>query len=216
MQEQSVILHSLSDRTQAPKISDTRDPVTSGILNRSRGIAKTDEEAGIFLSIQYDEAQLHKRIAHSITESLRYEKLDERYETVTEAHQKTFGWILKPRQNDDGVIWSDFVQWLREGDDLFWITGKPGSGKTTLMKFIYENPATEEHLRVWSKDTPLSIAGFFFWWAGTEKQRSQEGLLRTLLYSLLRQMPILVPYVFPSQWAGRYASLTGLRKVNYV
>jgi hypothetical protein len=216
MQEQSVILHSLSDRTQAPNISDTQDPVTSGILKRSRGIAKTDEEAGIFLSIQYDEAQLHKRIAHSITESLRYEKLDERYETVTEAHQKTFEWILKPRQNDDGVIWSDFVQWLREGDDLFWITGKPGSGKTTLMKFIYENPATEEHLHVWSKDTPLSVAGFFFWWAGTAKQKSQEGLLRTLLYSLLRQMPILVPYVFPSQWAGRYASLTGLRKANYV
>ena len=179
-------------------------------------MAKNDDEAGIFLSIQYEEARRHRRIADSITNSLRYEKLDERFETVTEAHQKTFEWILQPRQNGREVIWSDFVQWLREGDDLFWITGNPGSGKTTLMKFIYENPATEEHLKVWAKDTPLYVAGFFFLWAGTEKQKSQEGLLRTLLYSLLRQMPILVPYVFPSRWAAQYASAMGLKKINYV
>jgi hypothetical protein len=119
MQEQSVILNSLAARRQAPKISDTQDPVTSGILNRSRGVAKNDDEAGIFLSIQYEEARQHRRIADSITNSLRYEKLDERFETVTEAHQKTFEWILQPRQNGGEVIWSDFVQWLREGDDLF-------------------------------------------------------------------------------------------------
>ncbi|KAE9364398.1 hypothetical protein N431DRAFT_488965 [Stipitochalara longipes BDJ] len=216
MQEQSAILNSLSARMQAPKISDTQDPITTDILKRSQDIARNDEEAKVFLSIQYEEAQRHKRIADLITKSLRYEKLDERFETVTEAHRKTFEWILQPRQNDGEVIWSDFVQWLREGDDLFWITGKPGSGKTTLMKFIYENPATEEHLRVWAKDTPLYVSGFFFWWAGTEKQKSQEGLLRTLLYSLLRQMPILVPYVFPSQWAAQYASETGLKKISYL
>lgn len=216
LQEQTHILTNLATQKQTASVSsiNTKDVVTADVLQRSYGMATTTEEAQVFSKIQHDEAQLHKEVAKRITDSLWYEKFDERCETANEAHEKTFEWILQPRQSGDETQWSDFVKWLREGDDLFWVTGKPGSGKTTLMKFIYDNPATLEHLSFWAKDTPLYIAGFFFWWAGTKEQKSEEGLLRALLYSLLQQMPVLVSYVFPSQWAVQYSFLTGIGEVN--
>jgi hypothetical protein len=41
------------------------------------------------------------------------------------------------------------------------------------------------------------MACFFFWNSGTEIQQSHEGLIRTLLYQLLDQMPRLIPFAFP-------------------
>lgn len=38
--------------------------------------------------------------------------------------------------------WNDFVAWLEEGDGLYWIAGKAGSGKSTLMKYIASHPST--------------------------------------------------------------------------
>jgi hypothetical protein len=38
---------------------------------------------------------------------------------------------------------------------------------------------------------------YFFWVNGTDLQRSQQGLLQTLLYKILRQCPVLVESVVP-------------------
>jgi len=32
--------------------------------------------------------------------------------------------------------WSNFDDWLEHGKDIYWLTGKPSSGKSTLMKYI--------------------------------------------------------------------------------
>ncbi|RBR10305.1 uncharacterized protein FIESC28_09513 [Fusarium coffeatum] len=39
--------------------------------------------------------------------------------------------------------WASFVKWLRSESSLFCIQGKPGSGKSTLVKFIIDNPNTK-------------------------------------------------------------------------
>jgi hypothetical protein len=74
------------------------------------------------------------------------------------------------------------------------VSGKPGSGKSTLMKFICEHEATKETLQTWANGQQLVVANFFFWNAGRQVlQRSQEGLLRSILYQILRQCPDLIP-----------------------
>jgi hypothetical protein len=40
-----------------------------------------------------------------------------------------------------------FSEWLSPNKSLFWINGKPGSGKSTLMKFLLEHLRTQELLR---------------------------------------------------------------------
>ncbi|CZR53594.1 related to small s protein [Phialocephala subalpina] len=188
----------------------------SDVRQRSSGVATTEEDAQAYFNIQQNEAVLYKGIVSEIAKSLRYETIDERYESVSEAHQKTFEWIFDPideSEDPEQAHWSDFVTWLRSGNGIYWINGKAGSGKSTLMKFIYEDPRTQEHLKVWGGETPVHTAIFFFWWRGTKLQKSQDGLLRSLLYAVLQQMPELVPFVLPSQWASLYAAKTNTSKI---
>ena len=86
-----------------------------------------------------------------------------------------------------------------DDDQLYWITGKAGAGKSTLMKYIYDEPKTTQLLLRWAGGKPLIRTSFFFWNSGTSLQMSQEGLLRTLLHGILIQCPNLVPIIFPDR-----------------
>ncbi|THV43694.1 hypothetical protein BGAL_1083g00010 [Botrytis galanthina] len=154
------------------------------------------------------ERELYERATKAVLRSLYFPTIIERYEAIAQAHKKTFEWIFKPLVDEEeptGARWSDFVEWLSEGQRIFWINGKAASGKSTLMKFIYEHPKTKENLQQWAAGKPLYIAKFFFWWAGTGVQKSQNGLLRTLLFEILRQMPQMIPLILPTAFAMTYA-----------
>lgn len=62
------------------------------------------------------------------------------------------------------------------------------------------DPRTRNELQVWASGKELVFASFFFWNAGTNMQKSQEGLLRTIMYEILRQHPTLIPMLFPDHW----------------
>ncbi|KUJ15134.1 uncharacterized protein LY89DRAFT_587891, partial [Mollisia scopiformis] len=85
--------------------------------------------------------------------------------------------------------------WLGAQSEVFWIKGKAGSGKSTLMKFLSNHPETLNHLRAWAGNQQLITARFFFWNSGTALQKSQTGLLRSLLFEILRQCPEVLHYV---------------------
>lgn len=69
------------------------------------------------------------------------------------------------------------------------------------MKYLCKHYLTTSHLRIWAKRRKLVTASFFFWSAGRDAlQKSQEGLLRAILYQILRQSPEFIPQAFPSQW----------------
>lgn len=80
------------------------------------------------------------------------------------------------------------------------MTGKPGAGKSTLMRYIAEHKNTEDLLKRWAGGRPLAQAVFYFWTSGSEEQRSQAGLLRYLLHQLLSYDLDLAPKVFPALW----------------
>ncbi|KAI1418856.1 hypothetical protein F5Y12DRAFT_789534 [Xylaria sp. FL1777] len=127
-------------------------------------------------------------------ESLYFSKIKARQRKIESAHSKTFGWVFRPSV-PDGSKTISFYQWLCEGNGTFWIQGKAGSGKSTLMKFICSHATTMELLRVWAGSKRLITAKFFFWNAGTLLQKSREGLLRSLLFEILRKCPELIPRV---------------------
>ena len=59
----------------------------------------------------------------------RYMNITKAYRNVIDSHRATFDWIF----SEDGP---GFAQWLKDGKGVYWIYGKAGSGKSTLMKFI--------------------------------------------------------------------------------
>jgi hypothetical protein len=126
-----------------------------------------------------------------------FTELDLRYEKIKGAYQETFEWIFQPSTDDR---WSSFPTWLQsKTEPLYWITGKPAAGKSTLMKFIYNDKRTMENLRTWADGISLITCAFFFWNSGTEIQMSEEGMLRTFLHSALQQQPKLWSILFPSK-----------------
>ena len=136
-----------------------------------------------------------------ILESLQYKRMNARYEKIVEAHAKTFEWIYDESfLSQHGQLQHHLLQWLKTGGGLFWIGGKAGSGKSTLMKFITEHPKTRQALSQWASDQHLITASFYFWHAGTALQKSQEGLLQSLLYETFSQCPELIPDVLPERW----------------
>ncbi len=125
--------------------------------------------------------------------SLWYDYIPQRQASVEPAHEKTFRWVLEPSSP------AKFDSWLRSQSGIYWIMGKAGSGKSTLMKFLLTHPKTAESLKSWAGTKKLVTASFFFWNAGPSLQKSQEGLFRSLLYEILSQCPELTRAVCASK-----------------
>lgn len=81
--------------------------------------------------------------------------------------------------------WPDFLEWLEHGQGVYWMNGKPGSGKSTLMSYLTDHKRTVRALERWANGSDLLIPFFFFWNPGTTLQKSSQGLLRSLLYQIV-------------------------------
>ncbi|KAJ6256416.1 hypothetical protein Dda_8917 [Drechslerella dactyloides] len=83
-----------------------------------------------------------------------------------------------------------FRSWIRSNQtsaNLFWISGKAGAGKSTLMKFLINAPRTLEILEK-THHSQVIILSHFFLLLGSPMQRTKKGMLCTLLYRLLGRM----------------------------
>ena len=126
-------------------------------------------------------------------DSLAFPGMRARQEIIIEPYTDTFQWIF----DDSGKAvrpWGNFVEWLKKGQSIYWIQGKAGSGKSTLMRYIYEDQRTEASLKTWAGAHELLIIPFFFWKAGNDSrmQKNSAGLLRSLLYQILEKFPHLI------------------------
>ncbi|KAF3762491.1 hypothetical protein M406DRAFT_107917 [Cryphonectria parasitica EP155] len=127
-----------------------------------------------------------------------FDNIDAREEAIAGSYKGTFSWIFHGNTNK----WSNFPKWLEsDADTPYWITGKPGSGKSTLMKYILHSPALAKSLERWARGSPLYITSFYAWLPGSDLQKSLSGFMRTILFQVLQASPELVPIVAPRRWA---------------
>ena len=140
-----------------------------------------------------------RRVKLSILDSLRFADMTHRPESISSPHEATFHWIFQDPGRHQKP-WDSFSEWLINGSGMYWIQGKPASGKSTLMRFIVDHPATPTHLEKWAGRTELLLGAFYFWNSGSPDQRSQAGLLRTLLYEVLSKREDLILEIFREEW----------------
>lgn len=140
---------------------------------------------------------------------LAFPNMSDRQERICKNHRATFEWIFRDQSITDKP-WDDFVKWLSNDnkDRIYWIAGKAGSGKSTLMRFISENRLTTKKLKLWAKENPLIIGRFFFWNSGTAMQMSRTGLMQSLLHQLLQDRPERMLKIFQARWEA-YDSIRG-------
>ncbi|ENH71577.1 hypothetical protein FOC1_g10007815 [Fusarium oxysporum f. sp. cubense race 1] len=158
-----------------------------------------------------------------ILESLKFDEMQQRFDAVHSAHEDTFKWIYETTEviKEDGDLSymeilrqealkmqlesrERFIGWLLSQDPslpIFHISGKLGSGKSTLMKFLCSHYKTEDALIKWAGAKKLAFTSFFFWRNGSKAQKSLDGLCRSILHDVLRERLDLIPEVFPGQWS---------------
>ncbi|TXB97962.1 hypothetical protein FocTR4_00016870 [Fusarium oxysporum f. sp. cubense] len=87
--------------------------------------------------------------------------------------------------------------WLESDLNLFWISGKPASGKSSLMKFLASNDLTMGQLKAWRTD--IQILTHFFWKPGQLLQQTVKGMVLSLLHQVLTAMPSLCQKLYTTQ-----------------
>ena len=114
---------------------------------------------------------------------------------VRKADKATFHWLFDP----DVVSFSDWLQLgIEKSEPFYWIQGKPGSGKSTLMKFAMKDRRTVTLLGgIVGSDPQWTLVAFFFHDRGSSIQKSLVGMLREIVDSTLRQLPQLMPHAIP-------------------
>ncbi|KAK1522324.1 uncharacterized protein CCOS01_10036 [Colletotrichum costaricense] len=143
----------------------------------------------------------HQGKIREILKSLRFPEMIERRIEIPKAYGDTFEWIFEESAD------VNFASWLQSSRGIFWITGKPGSGKSTLMKLISGHEHTAALARAWADNKKLIVASHFFWGIRSGLQSSQEGLLRALLFQIMMQCPDIIHDVFPERYEGSIADL---------
>jgi hypothetical protein len=113
-----------------------------------------ENQAQLTQIVQISNVASHYVLQQRVLDAIAFGDMYRRYETVEEAHLKTFKWILDDDVYEDDFERQDakklFTHWLASGSGIFHISGKLGSGKSTLMKFLCEHDRTKKLLREWA------------------------------------------------------------------
>lgn len=189
---------------------DANKRIIVDVFQRFADASSVEANNPFVAQVRAAEQEIQRLIPTEILENLRFPSIGERFDAIEESHATTFDWIFRPIQETvqytEGRRWGEFGAWLESGTGIYWINGKAGSGKSTLMKYIVSHDKTSSLLNHWAGNLRLCASAFFFWNSGSKQQCSQAGLFRSLLYEILGRHPELIPTVFPAQWGARYSA----------
>lgn len=177
-----------------------------------------DEQSRYPWSRQRDTEEKANISLRKVLESLYFEQEKDRYDDIDSAHRGTFEWIYsEPPSGATGVTWSNFHDWLRNDTGIYWVSGKAGSGKSTLMKLLATDKRTRDPLLRWAADGRLLFLSFYSWNPGTPLQKSLEGLFRSILLQVLQECPELGEKLFPDRFDhrvrwGRFPTMHQLKR----
>lgn len=101
-----------------------------------------------------------------ILKSLSFQGMNLRRDQIRNPHGHTFEWVLSdesltnhdPQQDQKREMRKQlsrekYLTWLSSSSGIFHVSGKLGSGKSTLMRFLYSHPRTKEELEKWAGKT---------------------------------------------------------------
>lgn len=115
-----------------------------------------------------------------LLDSLKFDRMDARLRNVRAALSNTCQWLLSHKQFR---AWVDPLK-IEEHHGFLWIKGKPGCGKSTVMKVALDRT-------VKSDSAQMILSYFFNARAPGILEKSSIGLYRSLVHQILTKMPAL-------------------------
>ena len=115
-------------------------------------------------------------LVQGFQDSLLFPGMNDRRYGITTASVKTVQWLLQ-----DPI----YSAWQALQNGMLWIKGKPGSGKSTLMKYALGQEMIAQ------ESEGFLLIPFFFNARGSELQHTLPGFFRLLLYYLIDHIDVL-------------------------
>ncbi|KAK3688957.1 small s protein [Podospora appendiculata] len=109
-----------------------------------------------------DSDAVKQGMIEDLKERLWYSSMKHRHHAIRVAHRKTFEWIFTG-QRKTAESNTTFMEWISAGNGLFWVSGRAGTGKSSLMRFLEDDPRTLPVFQTWAGERPLVLATFYFW-----------------------------------------------------
>lgn len=123
------------------------------------------------------ETDVHQNALRKLLASLAFDQMDNRYENIAREHPDTCKWAYSCPEYQR---WQDSsLNAVHHG--CLWIKGKPGAGKSTIMKSLirHTDETHPDHV----------IVPCFFNARGESLERATEGIYRTMLYQMAGKVP---------------------------
>ncbi|KAF4549767.1 Hypothetical protein D9617_20g028230 [Elsinoe fawcettii] len=113
------------------------DPDCQVLIEYMCDVAQEVKESMLLLDDAEEESEIEKEQADifGMIYSLELEETGHRLREIQSQYSSTFEWIF----NDESL---GFSSWLRDSRGIYWIQGKPGCGKSTLMKLARDDART--------------------------------------------------------------------------
>jgi hypothetical protein len=117
---------------------------------------------------------------------LEFDVMDSRLAGISAAYRETCHWLFATEQY---IRWRD-PSHRASHDGFLWIKGKPGAGKSTLMKHALKYAQSID-------GEDRMVLSYFFDARGLGLEKSTEGMYRSLLYQVFSKSPHRLPNPLP-------------------
>ncbi|RGP64299.1 vegetative incompatibility het-e-1 [Fusarium sporotrichioides] len=176
-----------------------------------------------------DKLGLDDETYNRFLKSLTYDRMNERKNSIQNRHRHTFEWVFgnedfeaEDNSSDDSDITTapsikssdsertnrkvevpSLANWLEDDvNSLYWVSGKPGSGKSFFMKFVEKDKRTTALLQKWQPQ--CRIISHYLWKPGSDDQRSFKGVVCSLLHQMLQNEKPITLHLLHETPAFRY------------
>lgn len=171
---------------------DSSSTQPTGLANRTRLASNPDPTTVVSEEAAAARGKAQKqRDIRDCVRSLYHAETTARLAAIEEHFDGTYAWLYDFQR-------CPFPIWLASpgASPIFWIHGKPGCGKSTLMKFACQHDATKKLLARSGGDS-WHVASFFFNDRGSVLQNSIQGLLCRMLHQMLTTCSALIEVILP-------------------
>ncbi|KAL5610682.1 hypothetical protein FOBRF1_006799 [Fusarium oxysporum] len=126
-----------------------------------------------------------KKVKKACLHSLSFPNIDARQQNIADAYPDTCDWLFATTEFQE---WRDRAD-LPTHNGVLWIKGKPGAGKSTLMKHTLRHclKDLDDHL----------VAAYFFNGRGEILEKTLLGMLQSIIYQLLDKEAALYGHFVP-------------------